>query len=456
MRPRFKSILAQIIWLQVIACAVTVIAVVAATYLLLNSASVRFENASMHAHAATIQKHLHQRPDGTITLDLPSALNHYYAQGLGGFAYAVSDDAGRVLFSSDLSLHRVLKHAKGRLPAYYTSPDGQQAYIGLSVPVEVGNRALWVQVSRSSNAQGLVSDDIVIRFLGRIIWFAIPIIVLILVIDVFVMRRLVRPLAAASDHVQHLDPKRLDVRLPTDDIPDEVLPLVQSINAGLDRVAHGFLMQRNFTADAAHELRTPLTVLRMRIDALADREAAKPLRADAEAMAHVVDQLLAVAELETASVAPGDQADLHRVCSDAIALIAPLALAADKEIALIGEEGPVPVHGNAPMLSQAVRNLVENAVKHTAGRTTVEVDLDKAGIVRVLDKGPGIAEADRERIFQRFWRRDRTRPDGAGLGLSIVARVAELHGGHVTVADRPEGGAMFTLDLSAAALRRQA
>jgi len=97
------------------------------------------------------------------------------------------------------------------------------------------------------------------------------------------------------------------------------------------------------------------------------------------------------------------------------------------------------------MLQRAIFNLAENAIKFTAKDTSVDVDVSEDGAVRVRDCGPGIAEAERELIFQRFWRADRQRSDGAGLGLSIVRAVADDHAATVAVENLPGGGAQFTL-----------
>jgi signal transduction histidine kinase len=105
------------------------------------------------------------------------------------------------------------------------------------------------------------------------------------------------------------------------------------------------------------------------------------------------------------------------------------------------------VEGNAGALFQAVRNLVENAVTHTAPGTTVEIAANNDGSIVVSDAGPGIAEEQRELIFQRFWRGDRRRAGSAGLGLSIVARIIGAHHGSIAVRDRPAGGAVFTMRL---------
>ena len=164
------------------------------------------------------------------------------------------------------------------------------------------------------------------------------------------LRRAVQPLLRASDRAEHISPTRTDVRLPTDDIPSEIRPLVIAVNQALDRLEQGFRRLREFTADAAHELRTPLSVLRMRIDTLPDRPTADALRGNVEGMSRVVSQLLDAAELEMLVVIPHEKADLRAVCAEVAEFIAPLALAQGKTLALSGAGGSgmgPGQHGNA-------------------------------------------------------------------------------------------------------------
>jgi signal transduction histidine kinase len=109
------------------------------------------------------------------------------------------------------------------------------------------------------------------------------------------------------------------------------------------------------------------------------------------------------------------------------------------------------VEGNAGALFQAVRNLVENAVAHTAPATTVEITANRDGSIVVSDAGPGIPAEQRELIFQRFWRGDRRRAGSAGLGLAIVSRIVSAHGGGIRVSNAPTSGAVFSINLRAAA-----
>jgi signal transduction histidine kinase len=300
-------------------------------------------------------------------------------------------------------------------------------------------------VGEDLSHRDVITDDIVSNFFRRVGWITIPILLVLLAIDIFIFRRAIAPLWKASEEASNIGPSRTDVRLPTEQIPREIMPLVTAVNQALDRLEDGFRLQRQFTADAAHQLRTPLTILRTRVETLGDRSVRQALRDDIEGMSRIVAQLLEIAELDTLVLDPGETADLRAVCAEVVGAIAPFAIAQHKDIALRGVEAPVLIHGNSEMLQRAVFNLAENAIKFTAKETSVDVEVGDDGTVRVRDCGPGVAEAERELIFQRFWRRDRQRSDGAGLGLSIVRGVADDHAATVAVDNLPGGGAEFTL-----------
>jgi len=239
------------------------------------------------------------------------------------------------------------------------------------------------------------------------------------------------------------------VRLAERGLPSEIRPLIPAINKALDRLEHGFRVQRDFTADVAHELRTPLSVMRLRVDALRDAPAAEALRSDLEVVGRVVDQLLALAELEAAPPDPTN-CDLAIVAERVVRHLAPAAIASGRELALEGATASNLVKASDGAVFQALRNLVENALHHAPASSRVEVLLEPGGAVHVIDEGPGVPEPERELIFERFWRRDRQRGTGAGLGLAIVARIAAAHGGSVGVQEAPGGGADFVLRLEPA------
>ncbi len=445
----FKSIFSRIIFLHVIALVITAIFMPLVLYYFFKWAANDLHDQAMREQADLVAHYLVLRPDGSWTLDLPPALQDVYSQAVGRYAYAVLDDTGRVLFSS-LKDRSPIFSADPRSSdvAYLETRRGTAAVSGVSLVKEADGRRVWVQAGEDLTHRDVIIDDIVADFFKRVGWITLPMLLFLLAIDIVIFRRALRPLLNASEMATKINPKRTDVRLPPEEIPKEILPLVQAVNQALDRLEAGFRVQREFTADAAHELRTPLTILRSRVDTLADRGISKALHQDIEGMARIVSQLLDIAELDTFSIDPLEKADLRAICAEVAEFAAPLALAKGKNIALSGSDASVWVNGNPEMLSRAIRNLVENAINYSPPGTTVEIVVESNGMVRVLDEGPGIKEDERELIFQRFWRRDRRRTGNAGLGLSIVQRIADTHAATISVENRPTGGANFSLSFA--------
>jgi len=452
---RFRSVVGRTIALHLLAIVATSILMPLALYLMLNHTADDLHKRALSEQAAELARFVVRGPDGALRLQLPERLAELYSTDYGRYSYAVGDEKGRVLFSSFVDGRSLTKSAPpmDRMISFSGAYEGVHIF-GVSVPTEIAGEKLWIEVSQDLAHRDVLIDDIVADFFPRVGWITAPILFLLLVIDVVIIRRALRPVVVASNLAERIGPLRTDLRLPETGMPREIQPLVHAVNQALDRLEEGFRGQREFTADAAHELRTPLAILRTQIDMIADRELAHSLRNDVENMSRLVNQLLEMAELETLVIGPGEVADLVAVSADIAAYLAPIALVQDKRVAVIGADLPVLVAGNADMLGRAVRNLVENALAHTPPRTTVEIEIDTAGAIRVFDRGPGVPATEREQIFRRFWRRDRRRPGSSGLGLSIVARIAERHGATVAVADRPGGGAVFILAFPAVIMGR--
>jgi len=445
----FKSIFSRIIFLHVIAMVITAIFMPLVLYWFVKSAANDLHDQAMREQADLVAQYLVLQSDGSWTLDLPPALQALYSQAYGRYAYAVLDDTGGVLFSSLKELSPIFpQDLRSSDIAFKDIRKGSSAISGVSLMKEMAGRLIWVQVGEDLAHRDVIIDDIVADFFKRVGWITLPMLLFLLAIDIVIFRRALLPLLKASEMAKEINPKRMDVRLSPENIPTEILPLVQAVNQALDRLEAGFRVQREFTADAAHELRTPLTILRSRIDTLADRGISKALHRDIEGMTRIVGQLLDIAELETYSIDPQEKADLRAICAEVAEFAAPLALAQGKNIALSGTGASVWVNGNPEMLSRAVRNLVENAINYSPPESTVEIVIEDSGMVRVLDEGPGIKDDERELIFQRFWRRDRRRTGSAGLGLSIVQRIADAHAAIISVENRPMGGARFSLSFA--------
>jgi signal transduction histidine kinase len=374
-----------------------------------------------------------------------------YSAGYARYGFAILTQSGTVLFTSrdhDEPLFR--SDPRRDRPTYFERNVGKARLFGASVPITVASTTVWIQISQDQAHRDVLIDDIVAEFLPHVAWVVIPILLVLLGIDLMIFGGALHPLEAASTLAQQIGPTRTDLRLPEARMPTDVLPLVRAVNQALDRLEQGFITQREFVADAAHELRTPLAILRAQLEALSE-QSAPDLISDIDNMTRIVNQLIDVAEADTLTIKAGEVADLRSVCAEVASFMAPIAVASGKTIAMMGPAKPVWVEGSAPALFQAIRNLVENAITHTAPGTTVDIAVGTDGSAVVRDEGPGIPPEQRELIFQRFWRGDRRRAGSAGLGLSIVARIVKVHGGSVDVTDAPLRGTAFTVSLRRAA-----
>jgi signal transduction histidine kinase len=443
---RFKSIISRIVFLHVVAVAITSVLMSLALSWLLSYATDTIHDKAMKEQAVTVGSHLNLTSDGRLELDLPLDLLGLYSQAYGRYSYAVTDEKGAVLFSSLPDKSALFPADTREAPVEFLHHRrGNATVFGASVEKTIGDKTVWIQTGEDLANRDVLTDDIVADFYKNVGWITLPILLVLLLADIAIFRRALRPLREASETAESIAPERPGVRLPTKELPQEVRPLVHAVNQGLDRLEEGFRVQRDFTADAAHELRTPLAVLRSRIDLLENEKMREALRHDVDGMAHIISQLLDIAELDTLAVQPDEKADLQSVAAGIAEFVAPLALAQGKDIALSGATEPVWVRGNPEMLGRAIRNLAENAINHTAAGSTVEFVVEDNGTINVLDRGPGIGEDERKLIFRRFWRRDRRKQGSTGLGLSIVQRIAELHSASITVENRKPNGACFSL-----------
>jgi signal transduction histidine kinase len=251
-----------------------------------------------------------------------------------------------------------------------------------------------------------------------------------------------QPLDAVAREIAARRPDKLEPVSPAS-APKEIRPLVEAINGLFVRVEHALESERRFTADAAHELRTPLAALatqaQVALRARDDAErghAIEQLIASSRRAARLVDQLLTLARLDPDEAVPATPLRLDTLAEEICAAHGADAMA--KNIALELEAAPTTMRGHADMLRILLRNLVDNAIRYTpaGGRVVVAV---APGLLSVTDSGPGIPVVERERVFDRFHRLAGQQTEGSGLGLSIVARIAERHGARIHLGDGAAG-----------------
>ena len=340
------------------------------------------------------------------------------------------------------------------------------AYLWVPMAPYAGVTPPLVQVAETLDKRSQLATEI-----ARGVMFSQLVILPLAVLLVwFALVRGLRPLEQLQRRIRQ---RAIGDLSPIDELaaPEEVSPLVAAINDLLARLDRSIGVQKHFLADAAHQLKTPLAGLRMQAE-LAQREveggdnkavkrSLHQIARSSQQAAHMVNQLLAMARAEDAKEARRvTPFNLSAVATEVVHDFVPRALAKGLDL---GFEGPgakdaaAPrVVGEAVLVRELIRNLVDNAVQYTPGGGTVTVRLlpDPYGQVAVLqveDNGPGIPESERELVFQPFYRTLGTEVDGSGLGLAIVREIAERHGGTVAIeATHPRAaspGTRFTVRL---------
>ncbi len=312
--------------------------------------------------------------------------------------------------------------------------------IQVAQPVQIRQR-----LAAASALRGVLPLLLVAPLMGLVVWW--------------LTAAALRPLRRVAADVQRRDEQSL-APLEAQGLPDEVAPLVVALNALLARLDASLVVQRAFVADAAHELRSPLTALKLQLDVLRrspdadEREAASAaLGAGIDRASRLVEQLLLLARTEKAvAFEPTDLAESAR---QAIADTVPFARTRDAIVELFAAP-PILIDGHAAGLEVMARNLVDNAVRYSPRGSRVEVRVGASAgspVLTVDDAGPGIPRPDRERVFDRFYRRhaDET---GSGLGLAIVRGIAASHGAEVTLGESPLGGLRVQIRFASTPPRR--
>jgi signal transduction histidine kinase len=385
----------------------------------------------------------------TGTLSLPDSLAHAYRQSNDAFLYAVFDKQGRVTAASSPRAGDLLKRAAD---AQHTG----EKFSTLN-PVEGGGP--WYSYTHEvgdfgvSVAQSGVHDDVLADSVAReLARDSMPVLLAVMLVGIgvvwFTLRQAFREVDRAALVAERMQPGEGVPSLASKAMPVEIRPFVDAVGSAMLRLEDALDAERRFIANAAHEIRTPLSILTARIDRLPNMADRAVLAADADRINRLVAQLLEAARLEANTMKLDTEFDLQDVVVEAVAELAPLAVKDGREIAITGEAGALRVRADPHALALAVRNLIENALKHTPRGTAIEVVLSRPATIGVMDRGPGIPAADHDRLFRRFQRGTTTAP-GSGLGLSIVREILRQHGGSVRIESRPDGGSAFVLALPA-------
>lgn len=300
------------------------------------------------------------------------------------------------------------------------------------------------QVAVSMNERASIRSSL-------LMWLLLPMGLLVILLGLLIheaVSRALRPLDHLSQEIGQREVAQLHA-LALEEQPEEVVPLVNTLNQLLSRLDRLLASQRQFLADAAHELNTPLAAIKLQAQLArrasdAERKAAlDDLDVGIERAIHLASQLLQLARLEPDQRAPDrEPVDLGALVRQTVATFSAQAEHQGHDLGLVHADSPV-ITGDPQALRAMLDNLIDNALRYTPAGTRVDISLRSSAdsvLLEVADNGPGIPARDRPRALQRFVRLNRTDTTGSGLGMAIVEETVALHGGTVELADTPDGG----------------
>ncbi|MFJ2333296.1 sensor histidine kinase [Pseudomonas helleri] len=456
----------RLLWTLTLLLVVLMLASSLSAYLNGREAADTAYDRTLLASARTIAAGLSQR-DGSLSADVP-----YVA--LDTFAY---DSAGRIYYQV-YDIQRRLISGYEHLPApppgtprtddypalarfYNAEYRGQNVRVvsllkAVSEPNMNGMAEIRVaetDEARVAMARSLMADTLLrLGMLGLgallVVWFAVS--------------AALRPLERLRTAVEEREPD--DLRpLPLVPVQRELRPLVQTLNHFTERLRWQFERQAQFIADAAHELRTPLAVLKARIELGLRTHEPQVLRhtleqtvKDTDRLTHLANQLLSLARIENGAraIAEGGAQllDLSQLARELGMAMAPLAHSRGVALALEADQ-PVWLRGEPTLLNELLSNLIDNALAHTCAGGNVILRVSLPAVLEVEDDGPGIPYEDRERVFERFYRRNQ-QVAGSGLGLAIVGEICRAHLAHISLHDGAQRGLKVRVNFVSAADNR--
>lgn len=386
---------------------------------------------------------------GRLDLDFPQRWRDYYGERSSDHQYAVTNSGGKPFFRSDnFMADRIgpVMDKAGKTYFDFVTPEGK-VFAGLRYDYMFEGRVYSIFIIENKKIFSLFLETLEYDFFSKILLYGGALLLLQGLFIVLILRTSLRPVLRVSRDAGNIEYSNLSFRLDETHVPTEILPLIRSVNKSLSRLERGAEAQQMFIANAAHELRTPISILKARISSLKNEKEIYMLNEDLRSINRLISQILDISRLDLVESPPMKEVTLNdmakRVCEDMGALF----VSRGKDLSLEEKEKNQTINGNEDMLFRALLNLLENALKHSPEKTPVQVIVDKGKII-VRDHGAPIPEEDRERIFERFEKRPESlQTKGSGLGLSIVRKAAEIHGGRIYVEPRRDGND-FVLDFT--------
>jgi signal transduction histidine kinase len=358
---------------------------------------------------------------GGVTYRLPEEIEQRYSNAKTGYIARIRDASGKVIFEScdDACESRFLPKdvnppdfwLRTLIPGKPLTLVGGRAFF-------VGHQRIVVDVATMGDPQNVISEVFWNEILEHMIVPMSILLVLVLGATLLSVRRALKPVQAAANAADLIDPLDSMSHLPIQDMPREIAHLAVAVNRAFERVGELMKSQRVLTSGIAHEVRTPLAAIKLELGRI-DHPRARKAEADLDDLVDFVSQLTALARLDSFDHGMFEEIDLAMLCSEVVTQLAPWVYENEHSLELSIQAHDVFVKAVPALLKDALRNLIENAVRHTPNGTNIVVRVGTK-CVEVEDRVASVQQAPADPVY---------RSDGLGIGLKIVERIAELHKG---------------------------
>ena len=373
--------------------------------------------------------------DGAVRYWLPESVQGRYGQAQTGYVARIREaDGGFVFQSCDAACESRF------LPPDVNPPDFWLRSLEAGKPLTlvggraftIGGRRFLVDVATMGDPQDVVSDVLWNEVIEHMIVPMSILLVLVLGATLLSVRQALKPVRIAAEAAERIDPMDSRSHLQFQDMPREIAHLAEAVNRAFERVGELMKSQKILTSGIAHEVRTPLAAIKLELGHI-DHPRARKAEADLDDLVRFVSQITMLARLDTFDHGMFEQVDLVELSSDVVKQLAPWVYENDHSLELSAQVDTAIVQGVPALLKDAVRNLIENAVRHTPIRTAIIVRVAN-GRIRVEDQHPAAVNT-----FA-------TQSDGLGIGLKIVERIAAIHRGSLRCSGSQRGHA-FDLEI---------
>jgi signal transduction histidine kinase len=379
---------------------------------------------------------------GGVSYALPASLRGRYEQGRRDYFARIRSRSGVVLFSNCDK-----ECAERFLPLNIDPPNfwvrqlapGKPLNVAGGLLVDRGVEPILVEVAILGDKDHVLNAVFIHEIRDHM---AAPMSLLLLVVlaaTVFSIRRALKPVVLTAAQIPNINPLKKETRLATDRLPLEVAMLTSAVNNACDRVGELMRAQRDFTSAISHEVRTPIAIAHLELEKIVDPRARK-VEADLETLNQLVEELTTLARLEGADCLQVQQINLRHLAEEVVSTMAPLVYASGKVIELADQGSPA-LQGYPSLIENAMRNLIDNARRHSGPRAHIRVEVGPGPVFRVCDDGMGnVASGTKIAVPS---------PPRNRLGLKIVGRIAEIHGGRLEITKSAAGGMVAEMSFTA-------